>query len=173
MTPIAVGLLGAQLRGCKGSFMLCCRPPWSTTWHMPHQRTLSLPMASLSSSAIQMQLKSAGVSFPPLQLKDLDNVVQASRAYAGIQTRRKLPPLVPEFRQCVTLEGEMPLPPAGFTPGQKTAVDFRAPPQMLCSASMPLDPSRFQNPRSSVCTGGVRELRGSGDQELFQKPSTR
>ena len=85
--------------------------------------------------AIQQQLQSAGVVFPPLQLKDLDNVIQASRAFAGVQTRRKLPPLVPEFHHCVTVEGLIPQPPAGFTPGQKTGVDFHVP--RNCSTQPP------------------------------------
>ena len=93
-------------------------------WATSLETTYPWPLAKAMAQCIRGQLESAGVSFPATRLQDLDHVVQASRAYSGVQTRKRLPPLVPEFRQIVTLHGSLPIPPAGLAPGSKLMTDY-------------------------------------------------
>ena len=45
---------------------------------------------------------------PADRLEFLDDMIQACRAYAGVQVRKKMPPLVPEFRTFVKVRGPLP-----------------------------------------------------------------
>ena len=59
-------------------------------WATSLETAYPWPLAKAMAQCVQSQLESAAVSFP-----DLDHVVQASRAYSGVQTRKRLPSLVP------------------------------------------------------------------------------
>ena len=104
-------------------------------WATSLETAYPWPLAKAMAQCIRSQLESAGVSFPATRLQDLDHVVQASRAYSGVQTRKRLPPLVPEFRQIVTLHGSLPIPPAGLEPGSKLMTDYHVP--SVCTAEPP------------------------------------
>ena len=100
-------------------------------WATALEKAYPWPLARAIAEAVQEQLNNAGVVFPPLQLEDLDDMARASRAYSGQQTRKALPPMVPEFRLRVTVEGRVPVVQPGSKLQSSVAVPFS------CSSSPP------------------------------------
>ena len=65
-------------------------------------------LARAIAHAVREQLLRWGVKLPADRLEFLDDMIRACRAYAGIQVRKKVPPLVPEFRTFVKVRGPLP-----------------------------------------------------------------
>ena len=70
--------------------------------------TLAYPWARPCHRSCRQGTAATVGKLPADRLEFLDDMIQACRAYAGVQVRKKVPPLVSEFRTFVKVRGPLP-----------------------------------------------------------------
>ena len=120
--------------------------------HEPARGTSSLAypwtLARALAHAVREQMLGWGIKLPADRLEFLDDMIKACRAYAGVQVRKRLPPLVPEFQFVAKVRGLFP----------EFCRSFLQPGSRL-PASMPLPSSCVCHPQLERVPAGSKVLR--------------
>ena len=120
--------------------------------HEPARGTSSLAypwtLARALAHAVREQMLGWGIKLPADRLEFLDDMIKACRAYAGVQVRKRLPPLVPEFQFVAKVRGLFP----------EFCRSFLQPGNRL-PASMPLPSSCVCHPQLERIPAGSKVLR--------------
>ncbi|CAE7235623.1 unnamed protein product [Symbiodinium sp. CCMP2592] len=128
-------------------------PQWATATETAYPWGLCKLMASL----LEEHFLTLGCAAPPSDITGTTNAVQASRAFAGIQSRKRVPPLLSEFASVHSVVLPSRLANSFLRPGHKLASDWCPGTQVACTPALQKFPAGSRVLRAHVLPKGCDE----------------
>ena len=140
---------------------------WATADETAYPWGLCKTMASL----LKDHLVALGFSAPATDISGSFNQVQASRAFTGVQSRKRVPPLLSEFASVHTVTVPTQVADSFLRPGNKLPSDWRPGPAASCRPPLALFPAGSRVLRAHVLPKGWRECAQATDSLVQSSPS--
>ncbi|CAE7296178.1 car, partial [Symbiodinium sp. CCMP2592] len=123
-------------------------------------------LCKLMASLLKEHFLALGCAGPATEIRATANVVQASRAFSGMQSRKRVPPLLSEFASVHSVMVPSSLAESFLRPGQKLPSDWSPGSSVQCSPPLARFPAGSRVLRAHVVPGGYDE-----DTKLLCRPN--
>ncbi|CAE7204871.1 car [Symbiodinium sp. CCMP2592] len=128
-------------------------------------------LCKLMASLLKEHFLALGCAGPATEIRATANVVQASRAFSGMQSRKRVPPLLSEFASVHSVMVPSSLAESFLRPGQKLPSDWSPSSSVQCSPPLARFPAGSRVLRAHVVPGGYDEdtLMGLAIKQVHRK----
>ena len=141
-------------------------PSWATAEEAAYPWGLCKTMASF----LKDQFISLGFIAPAADISGAFNQVQASRAFTGVQSRKRVPPLLSEFASVHTVTVPTQVADSFLRPGNKLPSDWRPGSATSCRPPLALFPAGSRVLRAHVLPKGWSECAQATESVVQSSP---